>query len=378
MGQSQITTALTHEELRRRIQPIPRVRLAHLPTPFEEAPRLSRALGGPRLWLKRDDCTGLAFGGNKTRQLEFLFAEALAQDADTIVIGAGTQSNLCRQATAAACRLGLEAHLLLVHGIKGPTKQGNLLLDEVMGAHVTIVPGEDLEQLPAWIEEKADDLRRQGRRPAIMNPFGLATQTLAAIGYVEAAIELSEQLDCAGLQADSLYLAGANITQAGLALGVQALGLPTKVVGITPIRWREDRPTDIARIATATAERLTLDLRFEARDIINEDRYVGERYGELTPACEEAITLVARTEGVILDPVYTGKAMAGVIDHIRQGRIAKDETVVFLHTGGTPALFAYAEDLHLNPNPRAARRAAVPFACSRSAPGTPPSHRRPL
>ncbi len=180
-----------------------------------------------------------------------------------------------------------------------------------------------------------------------MNPFGLPTLSLAAVGYVNAFLELDDQLQQQGLEADYIYLAGANITPAGLALGAKALGRKSKVIGVTPIHWDEDRSTDIARIANATAERLGLNVIFRPEEIHNEDAYVGERYGVITPECRQALKLVAKTEGIILDPVYTSKAMAGLIDHIRQGRISENEIVIFLHTGGTPALFAYAEDLQL-------------------------------
>jgi 1-aminocyclopropane-1-carboxylate deaminase/D-cysteine desulfhydrase-like pyridoxal-dependent ACC family enzyme len=180
-----------------------------------------------------------------------------------------------------------------------------------------------------------------------MNPFGLPTQSLAAVGYVNAFLELDAQLQQQGIEADHIYLAGANITPAGLAVGAKALGRKTKVMGITPIRWDEDRRTDVARIANATAERLGLDVVFRPEEIYNEDGYVGERYGVMTPECRRALKLLAETEGIILDPVYTSKAMSGLIDHIRQKRIGEKQIVIFLHTGGTPALFAYAEDLEL-------------------------------
>ncbi len=338
---------LSRENLQSRIDEFARLQIAHLPTPLEFCPRLTEALGGPEIWIKRDDCTGLAFGGNKTRQLEFVFAEAQQQGADTIVIGSGSQSNWCRQTAAAACRIGMHTVLILAHGVKGAALQGNLLIDHLLGAEITIVDGEDLQQLPPLLEEKTEKLREKGRKPYLMNPFGLPTLSLSAIGYVNALLELDEQIQEQGKEPDYIYLSGANITPAGIALGVKALGRKTKVVGITPIRWDEDRSTDIARIANATAERLGLNIVFRPEDIHNKDDYVGDRYGVMTPECREALRLVAKTEGIILDPVYTSKAMAGLIDHIRQGKIGKNETVIFLHTGGTPALFAYAEDLQL-------------------------------
>ena len=337
-------------ELQSRFDELPRVPIAHLPTPLEFCPRLTEALGGPEIWIKRDDCTGLAFGGNKTRQLEFIFADAQRQGADTIVIGAGSQSNWCRQTTAAACKFGMDVVLVLVHGVKGALLQGNLLLDHLLGADVTIVDGEDLKQLPPLLEEKVEKLKRKGSKPYLMNPFGLSTLSLSAVGYVNAFLELDEQLQERDREADYIYLAGANITPAVLAVGVKEMGRETKVMGITPIRWEEDRSTDIARIADATAKRLNLDIRFRPEEIHNVDDYVGEAYGRMTPECREALKLVARTEGIILDPVYSGKAMAGLMDHIRQGKIGENEMVVFLHTGGTPALFAYADDLELSPS----------------------------
>jgi len=339
---------ISRKTLQSRIDALSREQIAHLPTPLEFCPRLTEALGGPEIWIKRDDCTGLAFGGNKTRQLEFVFAEALQQGADTIVIGASSQSNWCRQTTAAACKFGMDAELILAHGIKGAALQGNLLIDRLLGADVTIVEGEDFQQLPPLLEERVEKLKKEGRKPYLMNPFGLPTLSLSAVAYVNAVLELDAQLETNGKEADYIYLAGANITPAGLALGVKALGLRTKVVGITPIQWDEDRSTDIARIADATAKRLDLDIRFRPEEIYNEDKYIGDRYGITTPEGIEAMKLVAKTEAVILDPVYSCKAMAGLIDHIRQGRIGKNEVVVFLHTGGTPALFAYADDLKLD------------------------------
>jgi 1-aminocyclopropane-1-carboxylate deaminase/D-cysteine desulfhydrase-like pyridoxal-dependent ACC family enzyme len=239
----------------------------------------------------------------------------------------------------------MNAVLILAHGIKGPAMQGNLLIDHLLGADVTIVPGEDLQQLPPLLKERAESLKREGRKPYLMNPFGVETLSLSALGYVNAILELDAQLEENRKEADFIYLAGANITPAGMAVGVKALGCKTEVIGITPIRWDVDRSTDIARIATATAERLRLNIRFSPEEIHNEDAYVGDRYGVMTPECLEALKLVAKTEGILLDPVYSSKAMAGLIDHIRTGKVGKNEVVVFLHTGGTPALFAYAEDL---------------------------------
>ena len=333
------------EQLRQRIRAVPRVRLAHLPTPLEPCPRLARALGGPDIYIKRDDLTGLAFGGNKTRQLEFLLADMVEKEADVIVAGAYTQSNWCRQITAAARKLERDVSLVLLHGEKGPARQGNLLLDDLMGADITVTDVDDMQKLLPLLEEKAEALRGAGRRPYLIDPFDLDILARSTVGYVEAAVELDAQLDEADVDADYVYVSGANMTPAGLMLGLRALGRKACVAGITPIEWDEDRRVDIARIASATARLLDLNLEFGPEDVTNHDGYIGERYGVVSDASREAFLLTARSEGVILDPVYTSKAMAALCDHVRRGLIGSDEVVVFVHTGGNPAVFAYAEDL---------------------------------
>jgi D-cysteine desulfhydrase family pyridoxal phosphate-dependent enzyme len=338
---------ISRAELQARIGALPRVRLAHLPTPLDPCPRFSAALGGPEVWIKRDDLTGLAFGGNKTRQLEFVFAEILAEGADTVVAGAYSQSNWCRQITGAARKLGLEVALVLLHGEKGPALQGNLLLDRLMGADVTVVDLDSMERLTPLLEAKAAELERAGRRPYLLRPFGLDRLALGAVGYVNAALELDAQLEAARIEPNFLYLCGANMTPAGMALGLKALGRRTRLINLAPIVWSEPRPIDIARVATAAAARLDLDVPFTPADIDNHDDYIGERYGVVTDGGREAMRLLAGSEGIILDPVYSAKALAGLIDHVRTGRIGKGQTVVFVHTGGTPALFAYAQDLGL-------------------------------
>ena len=337
--------SFTRDQLAARIAVLPRVPLAHLPTPLERCPRLSAALGGPEIYFKRDDLTGLAFGGNKTRQLEFLFAEVLAQGADIVVAGAYSQSNWCRQITAAARKLGLEAALVLLHGVKGPGCQGNLLLMRLLGAQVTVVDLDDMQRLEPLLQAKARELAAAGRRPYVIAPFDLDQLARSTVGYVNAALELDAQLAAAGLAPDYLYTAGANMTPAGLTLGLAALGRATRVVSISPIAWDLDRATDIARIASAAARLLDLGLELRPDEVTVDDGYIGEGYGIVTPESRAALKLVAEREGIFLDPVYSSKAMAGLIDHIRSGRIGKGESVVFLHTGGTPALFAYADDL---------------------------------
>lgn len=338
-------SVLDRASLRERIAALPRIGFACLPTPLEYCPRLSKTLGGPDIFVKRDDLTGLAFGGNKTRQLEFLFAELLKHKPDTVVAGAYTQSNWCRQITAAAAKLGMKAHLVLIHGVKGPAPQGNLLLDRLMGAQVKIVKLDDMHDLQPLLEAEAQMLRVGGRRPCVIHPFAVTTLSTSALGYVNAIAELDEQLQGLCIKADHIYVAGANITPAGLLLGVKALGLPTQLTSICPIRWADNRAADIARIANAAAMRLALPVSIDAEEVVVDEGYIGERYGVVTPAGREALRLVAETEGIILDPVYSSKAMSGLIDHVRKGRIRKGENVVFVHTGGNPAVFAYAEEL---------------------------------
>ena len=334
--------------MKNRINEHPRLSLAHLPTPLDFCSRLSKLLCGPSIYIKRDDLTGLAFGGNKTRQLEFLLPEVVRQKADVLVAGAYTQSNWCRQITAATRKLELDVVLVLVHGEKGPTRQGNLLLNDLMGAEIRIVKIPDIQELPPYIEEEAERLRKGGRRPFIINPFDPEILAQSAIGYVNASIELDQQMATLGVQADYIYVSGANMTPAGLALGMRLLGRKTQVVGISPVRWKEPRSVDIARIANATANLLGVDIELTPEEINCSEDYVGLRYGVVTQASREALGMVAQAEGIFLDPVYSSKAMAGLIDHIRKKQIVKGENAVFVHTGGTPALFSYATDLLSN------------------------------
>lgn len=336
---------MTRDDLLARLDALPRVELAHLPTPLDPAPRLSEALGGPEIWIKRDDQTGLAFGGNKTRQLEYVFADILAKGCDTVIGSAYTQSNWCRQMTAAARKLGLDIHLVLLHGEKGPRLQGNFLLYKLMGAEVEVVDLASLEAVQPILDKKAETLVAAGRKPYIVGPMETENLVTGSLGYVRAAVELDQQLEEREMAPGHLYLSGANMTPAGLALGLKLLGRKLALHSVAPIKWESDRAWDIARIATGTARRLGIAATVAPGDIDSSDAYIGPRYGVVTDAAREALAIVARTEGIILDPVYSSKAMAGLIDHVRQGRLRQGEQVVFLHTGGTPALFAYAEEI---------------------------------
>jgi D-cysteine desulfhydrase len=323
------------------LEQLPRVALAHLPTPIEELPRLSRELGGPRLLVKRDDQTGLATGGNKTRKLEFLIADALAQGADMVITAGAAQSNHCRQTAAAAARVGL-ACVLVLGGEPPAAPSGNLLLDHLLGAQIHWAgPHRRGERL----EEIADQSRAAGRRPYLI-PYG-GSNAVGATGYVLAMQELSQQLQ--GRQVDSIVFASSSGgTQAGLAVGARAVGFGGRIVGIRIDKGEpsdDPYPQQLARLANAAAAYVGLGAEFTPADFIVNYDYLGGGYGVVGDLEREAIYLAGRFEGLMLDPVYTGRAMGGLIDMIRRGVISPDETVLFWHTGGMPALFAYIHAL---------------------------------
>jgi L-cysteate sulfo-lyase len=334
---------LSTDGVRRAAARLPRVSLAHLPTPLEEAPRFAKAIGAPRVFLKRDDCTGMLFGGNKTRHNEFLLADALRQGADVVVWGAGAQSNNCRQTAAACNKLGLECHLYLSRTTGHTDLQGNLLLDHLMGAHVHMVDAPMGPALTDLLLAKAEEFRKAGRKPFAWDH--VTGRPLAAVSYVLCLAEIVDQLQRAGIEPSAIYCAAAGATGAGLALGRAVLGLPWKVRLLCPIRWPWDTPADLAEVANQCATLLGLPHRLTAADIDIRDEFVGPSYGAVTKASREAIDLLARTEGILLDPAYTAKAMVGLIDDVRHGRIQPGKPILFLHTGGTPAVFAYRDDL---------------------------------
>jgi L-cysteate sulfo-lyase len=327
---------------------LPRVSIAHLPTPLEEMPRLSEALCGPRLFVKRDDQTGLATGGNKARKLEFLVADALEQGADTIITAGAAQSNHARQTAAAAAKFGLRCCLVLT-GQSPSHWNGNLLLDELLGAEVRWAGERDRSQV---MEEVAEEMARLGRTPYII-PLG-GSIPLGSVGYVAAMEELMGQLAERNLQVDRMIFAtGSNGTHAGLAVGGKALGFAGQIEGISVGGTKEELKAGLEELVAETKAFLGLDLSFADEDggdrFIIHDAYIGEGYGKIGPSEREAIRLAARTEGLLVDPVYTGRALAGLIDLIRRGVFGKDETILFWHTGGTPSLFAYADELLYQP-----------------------------
>jgi len=338
---------LTTQELRTRINSLPRVKLATLPTPLHELPRFSEALGGPRIFMKRDDLTGLAFGGNKTRMFEFLLAQAIQEGADTIIGGAGVQSNYSRQ-LAAACRvLGLDIYLVLrrIRGKKDDDVQGNLLLDLLAGAKVRIMDATAEEQAEAMYE-LAEGLKKEGKKPYVLRLAQDKDLSPDVIAYTNCFCEIVEQYETLEIQPTHLYCASYDSTQAGLELARTALGSSIRIMGIAPADWLHGGAAAlVSNYANQAAQTLHIECTVNSDDVFNSEDYVGEGYGIVTAEGIELIKLIARTEGIFLDPVYTSKAMAGLRDHIRKGILKEDDVVVFLHTGGTPALFAYAEDL---------------------------------
>jgi len=314
--------------------------LAHLPTPIAEMPRLSEALGGPCLLVKRDDMTGLATGGNKTRKLEFLIADALEKEADTVISTGAAQSNHCRQTAAAAARAGLRC--ILVLGPMAPAQiTGNLLIDQLVGAQIRW--SGDRDQV-AMMQEVAEEERSAGRVPYII-PYG-GSNPVGATGYVLAMEELTRQMLRDELRIDHIVFAtSSGGTQAGMTVGALAHHFAGSLLGISVAPEAKTLEADVLTLAQATAQHLDLRLEIAPERIAVNDAYTGEGYGIMGEPEREAITLAARSEGLLVDPVYTGRALAGLINLIRKGQYGADETVLFWHTGGTPALFAHAEAL---------------------------------
>jgi len=322
----------------------PRVKLVHAPTPLEFMPRLTRLLGGPNLFIKRDDCTGLASGGNKTRKLEFLIADALERGADTVITQGATQSNHARQTAAAAAKHGLKCEILLEDrtGSKDPAYKysGNVFLDRLFGAPTHGYPGGT--NMNAAMEEVADRVRARGGKPYVIPGGG--SNSIGALGYAACALELVTQANEQQLRIDRVvHATGSAGTQAGLVAGFEAMHSGIEVLGIGVRLAREPQENNVYKLACETAERLGMAGGVARERVVANCDYVGEGYGIPTPAMADAVSLLAREEGILLDPVYSGKGMAGLIDLIRQGKFAKGENVVFVHTGGSVGLFGYQD-----------------------------------
>lgn len=319
-----------------------RLRFAHLPTPLEPMENLSKHLGGPNIWIKRDDCTGLSAGGNKTRKLEFLMADAVEKHADTILTPGATQSNHARQTAAIAAKLDMDCHILLEDrtGSTDPdyNYNGNVFLDQLHGATLTMHPGD--ANMNAEMQTLADQLSAEGKKPYVIPGGG--SNEIGALGYVNAAVELVAQANDSDLRIDHVvHATGSAGTQAGLVAGLVGMnsGIPTLGIGTrAPKQTQEEKVYTLAqRVAEYTGIRNVL----KREDVVANCDYVGDGYGKSTESMVEAVTLLARLEGILLDPVYSGKGMAGLIDLIRKGQFSDDDNIVFLHTGGNVGLFGY-------------------------------------
>ena len=339
-------TTITIDTYRATLDALPRANLAHLPTPLDFCPRLTEQLGGPDIFIKRDDLTGLALSGNKTRNLEFLFGEAIAQGADCIITGAYPQSNQCRQTAAAAAKLGLDCYLVLGALRHRAVMQGNLLLDHLFGAHVEVAPEADDVGVQSIIDERVAELQAAGRRPyRFTNKYPkLAVKSVA--GYLSGMLELHEQLDRLPEQQTTIVVtSGSGSTHTGIAATVKALGLPYHVTGISIRPQNPPQRERIAALAQNAAQHYGIPCALTPDEVDVREEYYGEGHGVTTAAGRDAVHTLARTEGILLDLTYTGKAMSGLIDLARKGTFGQDERVVFVHTGGIPSLFAHADEV---------------------------------
>jgi len=324
----------------------PRRRYTPGETPLEKAPRLTEALGGPDIYIKRDDLLGLAAGGNKTRKLEFLVADALAQGADTLITCGAVQSNHCRLTLAAAVKEGLECRLVLeerVPGTYNPEASGNNFLFNLMGVEkVTVVPGGS--DMMKAMDKAADEVKADGRKAYVIPGGG--SNPIGATGYVACAQEIMTQTFEQGINIDYLVCAsGSAGTHAGLVTGFYGCNMNVPVLGINVSRTKQDQEELVYGLVKRTAQHVGLNSEIPRDTVTCFDEYVGPGYSLPTPGMAEAVRMVAKTEGILLDPVYTGKTMAGLIDLVRKGHFTKDDIVLFMHTGGSPALYVYQDYL---------------------------------
>jgi D-cysteine desulfhydrase family pyridoxal phosphate-dependent enzyme len=345
---------ISERGLDKQIEKFRHVKLAHLPVPMERMKALSSEFNGPALYIKRDDQTALAFGGNKARKLEFIIADALMKKSDVFITSGGIQSNWCRQTAAAARAFGIKPILVLFKRPEAPAGyDGNLLLDFILDADIRIIEPKEDEEINTGeiISRIAEDERKKGHNPYISpvggsRAGGSMMEPLGAISYTKAFLEIYRDAKKKRIRISHIVLAtGSGGTQAGLIVGAKALGSGIEIVGISVSREKASVKKNVSAIANDTAEALGLKMTFSPEEVVVFDEYLGEGYGILNQEIADAIRLVAKKEGIILDPVYTGKAMVGLLDLIKKGYFTKGDGVVFLHTGGTPALFVYKEKL---------------------------------
>jgi len=327
---------------------LPRALLSHLPTPIDKMPNLSRHLGHAQLFVKRDDCTGLCMGGNKARQLEFYMGRAQKENADTVLITGAVQSNYVRTAAAAARKLGMQCHVQLEDRVANKSEQyhtsGNVFLNKMLGATLHYFPeGENEQAADQNLEIIADQLRDEGAKPYVIH-LGPDYSMVGALGYVVAAREILQQLEQSQIKMDEFVIAsGSGATHAGFLFGLRALGCHTTVRGICVRREADLQRLRILNHCADIAEQLGTENSVNANDILVDDNFLAPGYGTMNKFVEEAISLAARQEGLILDPVYSGRTMAGLVDRARQASGA--ENLLFVHTGGQPSVFAYQQEL---------------------------------
>ena len=317
---------------------LPRLELAKLPTPLDRVENLGKSLGDLDLWFKRDDLTGFGLGGNKVRSLEYLAADAMKVNSNILITGGSPGSNHVRTTMAVAAHLGLKG-VAVLSGTRPSKANGNLLLNQLLDAKLVFTGNPDRSYIDNYIEDEAERLRGKGESPYMIRRGGVSS--LGCIGYVSAAVEICSQLQSLNLNPDILLCAtGCGVTQAGLLVGFKLMGLNCRLYGITVSRTRDECIAYIKQLINETEDVLGLDSRVKNDEIFVFDEYIGEGYSVPTSEGIDAIRLVAQTEGIFLDPIYTGKAMAGLTDLVKKDLIGSDNTVIFLHTGGSPSIFS--------------------------------------
>jgi len=334
-----------YNELYNIINKLPRISLANLPTPLENANNLTKLLDGPNIYFKRDDLTGLPLAGNKTRMFEFSLAKVLNEKIDIVLSGASVQSNYCRQLVFACNKIGLKVFLVLLNlrGKKDHEIQGNLFLDLLGGSNVRIIKS-NLKDLRKCLEKVKNELETKYNKKVHLMRGTDEDIALEGIGYVNCGLELYKQLLEKKLSINYIYACSSDTTQAGMLVANKYLGAGWKIVGITPSDKDMDTRSKIKSIANNISAMLKLGIEIKDEEVNNLSDYVGERYGISSKGSIEAIELIAKSESIVLDPIYTGKGMAGLLDHIKKGKFKKSENIIFLNTGGFPSIFAFSDE----------------------------------